>query len=74
MPGSSAGCSKSLTNCFQIVFARMLFALTDELGLERCIAPELLSPRAAKQICLSTLEQFVGPLPNTQTRPQPSFD
>lgn len=45
--------------------AQMLIALVDGLGLERCIEPKLLSPRAAKQICLSTLEQFLGPLPRT---------
>lgn len=42
--------------------AQMLIALIDGLGLERCIEPKLLSPRAAKQICLTTLEQFVGHL------------
>lgn len=42
--------------------SRMLIALVDGLGLERCIAPKLLSPRAAKQICLSTLETIIGPL------------
>jgi TetR/AcrR family transcriptional regulator, transcriptional repressor of bet genes len=43
--------------------AQMLIALVDGLGLERCIEPKLLSPRAAKQICLATLEQVLGPLP-----------
>lgn len=42
--------------------AQMLIALVDGLGLERCIEPKLLSARAAKQICLTTLERFVGPL------------
>jgi TetR/AcrR family transcriptional regulator, transcriptional repressor of bet genes len=42
--------------------SQMLIALVDGLGLERCIAPKLLSPRAAKQICLSTLERLLGPL------------
>ncbi len=42
--------------------AQMLIALVDGLGLERCIAPKLLSPRAAKHICLTTLEQFLGPI------------
>lgn len=42
--------------------SQMLIALVDGLGLERGIAPKLLSPRAAKQICLSTLERLVGPL------------
>jgi TetR/AcrR family transcriptional repressor of bet genes len=47
--------------------SKMLIALVDGLGLERCIAPKLLSPRAAKQICLSTLEQLVGPLDDRRT-------
>lgn len=42
--------------------SQMLIAMIDGLGLERCIAPKLLSPRAAKQICISTLERLVGPL------------
>ena len=42
--------------------SQMLIALVDGLGLERGIAPKMLSPRAAKQICLSTLEGLVGPL------------
>ena len=45
--------------------AQMLIALVDGLGLERCIEPKLLSPRAAKQICLTMLERFVGPLQQT---------
>lgn len=42
--------------------AQMLIALVDGLGLERCIEPKLLSPKAAKQICLATLELSLGPL------------
>ncbi|MEO5615242.1 MAG: TetR/AcrR family transcriptional regulator [Cypionkella sp.] len=42
--------------------AQMLIALVDGLGLERCIEPKLLSPKAAKQICISTLELALGPL------------
>ena len=42
--------------------AQMLIALIDGLGLERCIEPRLLSPRAARDICISTLEAVLGPL------------
>ena len=42
--------------------AQMVIALVDGLGLERCIEPRLLSPRAARDICLSTLEAVLGPL------------
>ena len=42
--------------------AQMLIALVDGLGLERCIEPKLLSPKAAKHICISTLELALGPL------------
>ncbi len=42
--------------------AQMLIALVDGLGLERCIEPRLLSPKTAKQICVSTLELALGPL------------
>lgn len=40
--------------------SQMLIALVDGLGLERCIAPKMLSPRAAKEICLAMVEQLVG--------------
>ena len=40
--------------------AQMLIALIDGLGLEHCIEPKMLSPRSAKQICLSTLDQVLG--------------
>lgn len=42
--------------------AQMLIALVDGLGLERCIEPKLLSPKAAKHICVSALELSLGPL------------
>jgi TetR/AcrR family transcriptional regulator, transcriptional repressor of bet genes len=42
--------------------ATMLISLVDGLGLERCIEPKLLSPRKARRICFSTLEQILGPL------------
>lgn len=42
--------------------AQMLIALVDGLGVERCIEPKLLSPKAAKHICISTLELALGPL------------
>lgn len=42
--------------------AQMLIALVDGLGLERCIEPRLLSPKSARDICISTLEAVLGPL------------
>ena len=41
---------------------QMLIALVGGLGLDRCVEPKLLSPKAAKQICVSTLELALGPL------------
>ena len=42
--------------------AQMVIALVDGLGLERCIEPRLLSPKGARDICITTLEAVLGPL------------
>ena len=49
-------------NVYVKSLAQMLIAFGGGLGLDRCIVPKLLSPKAAKQICVSTLELALGPL------------